>query len=66
MAEVASGQELRVVNIAQPTEGGKFSLAEATFGPDGNIILTTEDGTQNGKYYIFLELFHLLIFVFFF
>lgn len=28
------------------------TLAEATIGPDGQIILTGEDGTQSSEYYL--------------
>ena len=48
-----SGQDERVaqigtVNVDLGGEGTQVAtLAEATIGPDGQIILTSEDGTQS-------------------
>lgn len=53
LAEIATGQEqINTVNV-DLAEGGTqaVSLAEATIGPDGQIILTGEDGTQSSTYY---------------
>ncbi|XP_017476899.1 PREDICTED: DNA-binding protein P3A2-like [Rhagoletis zephyria] len=55
LAEIATGQdqEQRIAQISTVNvdiEGGgtqAVSLAEATIGPDGQIILTGEDGTQS-------------------
>jgi len=56
LAEIATGQEhdqrvtqISTVNVDLGGEGGTqaVSLAEATIGPDGQIILTGEDGTQS-------------------
>lgn len=64
LAEIASGQEhdkvtqFGTVNVDLSGDGGTqtVSLAEATISPDGQIILTGEDGTQSSQlseYYIF-------------
>lgn len=58
LAEIATGQdqEQRIAQISTVNvdlaEGGTqaVSLAEATIGPDGQIILTGEDGTQSSMY----------------
>lgn len=55
LAEIAAGQEhervaqISTVNVDLGGEGGPqaVSLAEATIGPDGQIILTDQDGTQS-------------------
>lgn len=57
MAEIASGQDhervtqIGTVNVDLGGEGGTqtVSLAEATISPDGQIILTGEDGTQSSE-----------------
>lgn len=59
LAEIATGQdqEQRIAQISTVNvdiEGGgtqAVSLAEATIGPDGQIILTGEDGTQSSTYW---------------
>ncbi|KAF7491076.1 DNA-binding protein P3A2 [Sarcoptes scabiei] len=55
LAEIAAGQDhervaqISAMNVDLGGEGGPqaVSLAEATIGPDGQIILTGEDGTQS-------------------
>lgn len=54
LAEIATGQDhdrvsqIGTMNVDLTGEGGQaVSLAEATIGPDGQIILTGEDGTQS-------------------
>lgn len=56
LADLAAGQDDRVTQIGTVNvdmgEGGTqmATLAEATIGPDGQIILTGEDGTQSSKF----------------
>ena len=59
LAEIATGQDhdqrvaqISTVNVDLGGEGGPqaVSLAEATIGPDGQIILTGEDGTQSSMF----------------
>lgn len=63
LAEIATGQdqEQRIAQISTVdlAEGGTqaVSLAEATIGPDGQIILTGEDGTQSSTYHSKLDIF---------
>lgn len=69
LAEIATGQdqEQRIAQISTVNvdlaEGGTqaVSLAEATIGPDGQIILTGEDGTQSSAYHSIEYLCFLLI-----
>ena len=55
LAELAAGQDHeRVAQLGTVDLGGEgttqaVSLAEATISPDGQIILTGEDGTQSSK-----------------
>ena len=57
LAEIATGQEhdrvtqIGTVNVDLSGDGGTqtVSLAEATISPDGQIILTGEDGTQSSQ-----------------
>lgn len=57
LADIATGHDpeqlarLGTVNVELSGEGGTqtVSLAEATISPDGQIILTGEDGTQSSK-----------------
>ena len=64
LADIATGQEqgdgqriaqLGAVNVDLANADGTqtvTTLAEATIGPDGQIILTGEDGTQSSTCYI--------------
>lgn len=63
LADVATGQESQEPRIAQlgtvnvdlgNGDGTQTvtTLAEATISPDGQIILTNEDGTQSSTCYI--------------
>lgn len=66
LAEIATGQEhervtqIGAVNVDLSGDGGQaVSLAEATIGPDGQIILTGEDGTQSSMLFVRCLEFHL-------
>jgi len=55
-----SGHDDRVTQIGTVDLGGGdgtqvATLAEATIGPDGQIILTGEDGTQSSTYFDILS-----------
>lgn len=55
MADIATGQDDRVTQLGTVNvdlgDGSQqvATLAEATIGPDGQIILTGEDGTQSSE-----------------
>ncbi len=60
MAEIATGQDhervtqIGTVNVDLGDGGTQtVSLAEATISPDGQIILTGEDGTQSSQYLVY-------------
>lgn len=59
MAELSTGQDgdrvtqIQPVNIDLSGDGSGqhlATIAEATIGPDGQIILTGEDGTQSSEF----------------
>lgn len=62
LAEIATGQDhervtqISTINVdVGDGQQQSVSLAEATIGPDGQIILTGEDGTQSSKF-IFIDI----------